>query len=150
MRRYPYLPYSLANSVIRLTSRGSSLGTCRSRRCVLRGWPITRQARRSDTRSRPSVSRACSTALRRFAGLRSFPRRPPSKWPCRVPHRPTVASDERSLFQVSSIASPGPYVNHHTPCANGSTSARSRRSSSPPGLLYGLEKSAPPRYAVSL
>ena len=55
-------PYSLAIQTIRFTSRGSSSATLAVRRCVFLACPSTRHARRSVTSSRPSVSRACSTA----------------------------------------------------------------------------------------
>ena len=41
-----------------------------ARRWVERGWPTTRQARRSDT---PNCSRMATTALRRLSGVRIFP-----------------------------------------------------------------------------
>jgi len=71
MINYTGRPYSQANHTIRFTRRGSSSGTRRVRRCVFRDCLITRHARRSLTRLRPSTIRTCSTAFRRFAGLRS-------------------------------------------------------------------------------
>jgi len=93
--------------MIRVTRRGSSSGTCRLRRCVFRCCPSTRHARRSLSRSRPRASLTCSTARRRFAGLRSFPMQPLEESPCRVPHQQGAASVERSPSQGPSAASPG-------------------------------------------
>jgi len=67
---HPSLP------VISRINRGWSSGTRGRRRGVLRDCPRIRHARRSDTLSRPRVSRTYCTAGLRLAGLRSFPRQP--------------------------------------------------------------------------
>ncbi len=83
-------------------SIGLALGTCRQRRCVERGCSKIRHARRSVTQWRPSASRTYSPACRRFAGLRSFPRRPLVRSPYPTPHPPRDASAESSLSPVPS------------------------------------------------
>ena len=64
------------------SSTSTTLPACR---WVLRCWPTTLQANRSDTRN---MTRRGSTALRRRSGLRSFPWPTPTAAPClRLEHR---------------------------------------------------------------
>ena len=93
IRRWPWRPNCVANATIRRMIRGSFSGVSSSRRCVDRGCLITRHARRSET---PKRSRVCSTALRRFDGLRSFPGIPPRESACRATDRPRASSGARS------------------------------------------------------
>ena len=99
----------------RATKRDSASGTHRRCRCVDRGCPRTRQARRSET---PRSCRAWSTAWRRRGGLRTFPRPPPSRSGYPAPDRPPAASAARSLARASSAASLGRAAGPRTPCAN--------------------------------
>jgi len=149
IRRYPYRPYSLAIQTIRFTSRGSSSATLAVQRCVFLACPSTRHARRSVTSSRPSVSRTCSTAWRRFAGLRSFPKPPPEGSPCRAQRPPGAASAERSPSRDPSVASPDPSAAPRTPASTGSTSARSRQASGPSRAPSSLEPTQPPPHGAS-
>ena len=61
-----------------LINRGSSLGTCRQRRCVERGWSKMRHARRSVTQSRPRVSRRAKKRCQEPFLHRLGRNRPPS------------------------------------------------------------------------
>ena len=76
IRRYPYLPYCRASSIMSATRRSSSALPLGRRRCVDRCWPSTRQTRRSDTATLPST---LSMQARRRVGLRSFPLKPPTR-----------------------------------------------------------------------
>ena len=61
------------------TSRSSSARPLGRWRCVDRCWPSTRHARRSEI---PRLSRTSTMHMRRRAGLRSFPWRPPPGETC--------------------------------------------------------------------
>ncbi len=75
--RYPYLPYWIASSMIRVLSRSSSSVVRGVRRCVFLSCPSTVHARLSET---PSFLCTHRMALRLFDGLKSFPPPPLSKW----------------------------------------------------------------------
>ena len=92
IRKYPYRPNWVANSIMRWTSNGSSVAMMGLYRLVLRGTPKIRQARRSET---PRYVHTCCTTRRRFVGLRSFLIQAPvfpsiPEYP--IPSRPPVAS----------------------------------------------------------
>jgi len=80
-------PAVLLTPLIRPTSAGSSSAIFGSRRCVDRGCPSTLQTRRSDTTPWPRVSRTCSIARRRLAGLSNSPKLLPSGSRCPAPDR---------------------------------------------------------------
>jgi hypothetical protein len=77
-----------ANSMIRIRNPFSSSGRCPTYWCVARQCLSTRHARRSDT-----CTCCCTwtTASRRRAGLRSFPRRLPARSLCREPGPPPIS-----------------------------------------------------------
>jgi hypothetical protein len=69
-----------------------------------RCWPSTRQARRSETPSRP---RAAATPARRRSGLRSFPRPPPRGSACRGSGPPPPGAGARSPAPAPWAGAPG-------------------------------------------
>ena len=71
--RYPYLPYFVASSIMRTTSRSSSGENRGLWRCVDRHCPRTLHARLSET---ASLLRTRKTVPRLRDGLTSFPLRP--------------------------------------------------------------------------
>ena len=104
----------------RARSAGASSARCGTSCCVARHCPTTRQARRSDTRS---TAMTCTTASRRWAGLRSFPLPPPLRWPCPTTEPRRASSSARALAPDSSTPSPGPRGGRHTRASSDRRSA---------------------------
>ena len=112
-------------------------------------WPSTRHARRSETTSLPRAQRTCSTVRRRFAGLRSLPKRPHEGSPCPAPLRPATFSAGRSPDPALSDVSLDRSEPHRTLCATDSTSGPSRRSSDMPRESSAPETAGPQLHEAS-
>lgn len=89
-------------------------------RCVARQYFNTRHARRSDTCNLCCIF---TTASRRRAGLRSFPRRLPLRWPCPGINLRRATSDGHFPIPSSSGVSLGPPESRHSPVSTDSRSA---------------------------
>ena len=121
---------------LRINSLGSSSGTWRCRRWVERGWPITWQARRSETRFDPSVLRTCSTASRRLPGLSSFPKWLPSGSSCPMPDQQPASSVARSHVLNLSSAWLDRCASHPIRDATCNTSVPISQASDRPGQVF--------------